>query len=70
MSSTIPREPGERLVFTGVAVFAVGLLAIVAIVLAFLLGSDNAPLVLTLLALLMPIGLALGLLGLLRRARR
>ena len=65
-----PREPGERLVLAGVGVFAVGLVAVVAIVVAFLLGSDNAPLVLTLLALLMPVGLALGLLGLLRRARR
>ncbi len=65
-----PREPGEPLVLVGVSVFAVGLLAVVAIVLAFLLGSDNAPLPLTLLALLMPVGLALGLLGLLRRARR
>ncbi|MEO6206087.1 MAG: hypothetical protein ABIO67_12000 [Mycobacteriales bacterium] len=70
MSSPIPREPGERLVLAGVAVFSVGLLAIVTIVIAFLLGSDNAPLPLTLLSLLMPVGLALGLLGLLRRARR
>ncbi len=54
----------------GVGLFGVGLLAVVVIVIAFLLGSDNAPLPLTLLCLLMPVGLALGLLGLLRRARR
>jgi len=57
-------------VLAGAGVFAVGLLAFVAIVAAFLLGSDNAPLTLTLVSLLMPVGLALGLLGLLRRARR
>ena len=54
----------------GAGLFALGLVAIVVIVVAFLLGSSNAPLPLTLLCLLMPVGLALGLLGLLRRARR
>ena len=58
------------MVTAGVAVFAAGLVAIVVIVVSFLLGSDNAPLPLTVIALLMPVGLGLGLLGLLRRARR
>ena len=58
------------MVIAGVAVFAAGLVAIVVIVVSFLLGSDNAPLPLTVIALLMPVGLGLGLLGLLRRTRR
>lgn len=64
------REPGERLVLVGAGVFAVGLLAVVAVVAGFLLGGDNAPLALTELSLLLPVGLGLALLGLLRRARR
>lgn len=64
------REPGEPLVLAGAAVFAVGLVAVLAVVVGFLLGRPSAPLALTELSLLLPVGLALALLGLLRRARR
>jgi len=63
-------EPGERMVHVGAAVFGIGLLAVLAVVIPFFLGRDDAPLPLTLGTLLMPVGLGLALLGLLRRARR
>ena len=64
----VPR-PGERLVRAGAVVFGVGVLGIAAVLVPFLLGRQDAPLWTTLVASLMPIGLALSLLGLLRGAR-
>ena len=49
--------------------FGLGVLGIVAVLVPFLLGRQDAPLWTTLVASLMPIGLALSLLGLLRGAR-
>jgi hypothetical protein len=51
-------------------VFAVGLVATLATVVPFLFGAYDRPLALNLLALLMPVGVGLALLGLLRAARR
>ena len=63
-------RPGERLVQAGVLVFAIGLLAAVAVVVPFFFGRADAPLPLALGTLLMPVGLAIALTGLLRAARR
>ena len=65
-----PARPGERLVRAGALVFGVGLLAALAVVVPFFRGRTDAPLVLTLLTLLMPVGLGVALSGLLRGARR
>jgi len=62
-------EPGERLVRTGAVLFGVGVLGVIAVVVPFLLGRDDAPLWTTLVASLLPVGLGLALLGLLRGAR-
>ena len=62
--------PGERLVRLGALLFGVGVLGALLVVVPFLLGRDDAPLWTTLLASLMPVGLGLALLGLLRGARR
>ena len=72
MSHISPEQPrpGERLVLAGVLVFAVGLLAAIAVVVPFFFGRSNAPLGLALTTLLMPLGLGLALSGLLRGARR
>ena len=61
--------PGERLVLVGALLFAFGIAGVLAVVVPFLLGRDDAPLWTTLLALLLPLGLGLALLGLLRGAR-
>ena len=61
--------PGDRLVRAGAVVFGVGVLGVLAVVVPFLLGRDDAPLWTTLLATLLPVGLGLALLGLLRGAR-
>lgn len=61
--------PGERLVRTGALLFVLGVLGIIAAFVPFLLGRDDAPLWTTLLALLLPLGLGVSLLGLLRGAR-
>lgn len=61
--------PGDRLVRAGALVFALGVLGVLAVVVPFLLGRDDAPLWTTLLASLLPVGLGLALLGLLRGAR-
>ena len=63
-------RPGERIVRLGAALFGLGLVGVLLVVVPFLLGRDDAPLWTTLLASLMPVGLALALLGLLRGARR
>ena len=65
-----PARPGERLVRAGALVFGLGFLAALAVVVPFFLGRTDAPLVLTLLTLLMPVGLGVALSGLLRGARR
>ena len=53
----------------GALLFGLGVLGILAVLVPFLLGRPDAPLWATLLASLMPAGLALSLLGLLRGAR-
>lgn len=63
-------EPGARLVVTGALLFAIGIVGVLLVVVPFLLGRDDAPLWTTLLASLLPVGLGLSLLGLLRGARR
>jgi len=51
-------------------VFAVGVVAVLAILVPFLAGArSDAPAALDLVALLLPVGLGLALLGLLRGAR-
>ena len=58
------------LVRLGAALFAVGVVAVLAILIPFLTGSrTDAPPVLDLAALLLPAGLGLALVGLLRGAR-
>ncbi len=61
--------PGERLVRVGAVLFGLGVLGVIAGVVPFLLGRDDAPLWTTLVASLLPVGLGLALLGLLRGAR-
>jgi VIT1/CCC1 family predicted Fe2+/Mn2+ transporter len=61
--------PGDRLVRTGALLFGLGVLGVLVVVVPFLLGRDDAPLWTTLLASLLPVGLGLALLGLLRGAR-
>lgn len=51
--------------------FAAGVVAVLAVVVPFLVGTrSDAPIALDLIALLLPVGLGLALLGLLRGARR
>ena len=66
-----PDDPrrGEGLVRIGAAVFAVGVVGVLLAVVPFLLGRDDAPTWTTLLASLLPVGLGLALIGLLRGAR-
>lgn len=61
--------PGERLVRLGAVLFGLGVLGVPVVVVPFLLGRADAPLWTTLLASLLPVGLGLALLGLLRGAR-
>ncbi len=61
--------PGERLVRAGAVLFGIGVLGVLAVLVPFLLGRDDAPLWTTLVASLMPVGLGLALVGLLRGAR-
>ena len=61
--------PGDRLVRAGAVLFGAGVLGVLAVVVPFLLGRDDAPLWTTLIASLLPVGLGLALLGLLRGAR-
>ena len=64
------RRAGDLLVRLGALVFAVGVVAVLLILVPFLTGDrSGAPVVLDLLALLLPAGLGLALLGLLRGAR-
>ncbi len=72
MSHVAPEQPqpGERMVRVGAAVFAVGLLAALIVVVPFFFGRTDASLGLTLATLLMPVGLGVALSGLLLAARR
>ena len=63
------RQPGDRTVKAGAVLFGVGVLGVLAVLVPFLLGREDAPLGTTLLASLLPVGLGLSLLGLLRGAR-
>lgn len=69
-AATSHAAPGDRLVRLGAALFLLGGIGVLAVVVPFFLGRDEAPLPLTLLASVMPVGLGLALLGLLRGARR
>lgn len=62
-------RPGDGLVRAGAVLFAAGAVGVLAVVVPFFLGRDDAPLVWTLLASLLPVGMGLALLGLLRGAR-
>ena len=64
-----PDLPGAGLVRAGAVLFGLGVLGILTVVVPFLLGREDAPLWTTLLASLLPVGLGLALLGLLRGAR-
>jgi hypothetical protein len=59
-------KAGDLLVRSGAAVFGVGTVAVLAILVPFFLGhGHDAPTALNLLALLLPAGLGLALLGVL-----
>lgn len=60
------RRPGDLLVRTGAAVFAVALVAVVVCVVTFLAGAQP-PLWLVVSASALPVGAGLALLGLLRQ---
>ena len=62
-------RPGDTLVRVGAGVFALGLVGVLLVVVPFFLGHGEAPLPLDLLALLLPVGFGLALLGLLRGTR-
>ena len=62
-------QPGEGLVRVGAAVFALGVVGVLLAVVPFFLGRDDAPSWTALLASLLPVGLGISLLGLLRGAR-
>ena len=53
----------------GAVLFGLGMLGVLAVLVPFLLGRADAPLWTTLLASLLPVGLGVALLGLLRGAR-
>ena len=62
-------QPGEALVRAGAVVFALGVVGVLLAVVPFFLGREDAPSWTALLASLLPVGLGLALLGLLRGAR-
>ena len=62
-------RPGEGLVRAGAVVFAVGLVGVLLAVVPFFLGRADAPSWTALLASVMPVGLGISLVGLLRGAR-
>lgn len=59
----------DRLVRVGAVVFALGVLAVLAVVVPFFFGAHDRPTWLNLSALLLPVGFGLALLGLLRGAK-
>lgn len=63
------RQPGDRTVRAGAVLFGVGVLGVLAVLVPFLLGREDAPLWTTLAASLLPVGFGVALLGLLRGAR-
>ncbi|MCW2776556.1 MAG: hypothetical protein JWN17_281 [Frankiales bacterium] len=64
------RGDGSRLVAVGAVLFALGAVAVVVAVVPVLLGSDTGPTgAITVASVLLPLGFALALLGLLRGAR-
>jgi hypothetical protein len=66
----VPRTPGEGLIRAGGAVFLIGLLALLVVVVPFFFGERDRPLALNLLAGAgLPLGLGLALAGLVRGAR-
>ena len=62
-------RPGDRLVHTGLVLFAVGLICTLVTFGPFFFGADDRPLALNLGALLAPAGFGLALAGLVRQAR-
>jgi hypothetical protein len=63
-------KPGDLLIRSGAVLFAVGAAAVVAILVPFwFFDWHDVPTALSLLALLLPVGLGLALLGLLLGAR-
>jgi hypothetical protein len=60
---------GDLLVRVGAVLFALGALAVLAIMIPFFLGHRDAPTALNLLALLLPVGFGTALFGLLRSSR-
>ena len=62
-------RPGEGLVRAGAVVFALGVVGVLLAVVPFFLGRSDAPSWTALLASLLPVGLGLSQLGLLRGAR-
>ncbi len=68
--AALNRRPGDLLVRTGAAVFGLGVVGVVLILVTFLTGSRrDAPTSLDLVALLLPVGFGMALLGLLRGVR-
>lgn len=63
------RLPGDRLVVVGAGVFALGAVALLAVVLPYFFSHPDLPLWLNVASFLAPVGLGLALLGLLRQAR-
>ena len=63
------RAPGDLLVRTGAVIFALGVVAVLAVLVPFFLGHHDLPTALDLATLLLPVGLGVALLGLLRGAR-
>ncbi len=61
--------PGERAVRVGAALFGLGVVGVLCVLVPFFLGRDDAPLWTTLLASLLPLGLGIALTGILRAAR-
>jgi predicted alpha/beta-hydrolase family hydrolase len=65
-----PPGASSSLVRVGVAVFALGLLAVVVVFAMFAAGAHDLPLWLNIAAMLAPVGFGLALIGLFRQARR
>ena len=69
-AATDSRRPGELLVQAGAVLFAIGLLAAVVAVVPAVVRDSTAPTILLVVAVsLLPLGLAIALVGLLRGAR-
>lgn len=69
-AAPLDRRPGDLLVRVGGVVFGLGVVGVVLILVPFLTGSRrDAPTSLDLVALLLPVGFGLALLGLLRGVR-